>query len=136
MQILGVSTADALCAFLNLQFSGGYIDIYSGTPPTTGDGATSDTLLATIPLPMIAFTNNAGTGTATLAGTWYTTVTTSGTASWWRLRSSPYNSSSITNIIGSISTTSGAPMVLTTLNLVANQVVQLTSFTLTIPLGS
>lgn len=131
MLILGTSAATGICGYLNSQFSGGWLDIYDGTPPASADTAPTAHLLVSIPLPLVAFTS--ASGSLAQAGQWFATVTTTGIAAWFRLR----DAAGTTHIMGSVTGTGGAgPLTLSGLNLLAGSVVQITAFTLTMPLGS
>lgn len=62
----------------------GTLKIYTGAQPASANDAATGTLLCTITLPADAF-GAAAAGAAAKAGTWSATVTTGGTAGWFRL---------------------------------------------------
>lgn len=120
-----------------------FIDIYSGSKPTSPDNAPNGTLLVTV--------SNAGTATGLTwsatapagviskngAETWSGTIAASGTAGWFRIRESgdvTPNSSSTTlaRVDGTVST-SGADMNLGSLTFTAAAPFVLTQSDITLP---
>ena len=122
---LAVNTeGDALAALLNA----GFIKIYDGTQPATGDTALSgNTLLATLTFGNPAFTSTvAGVATAN-AITSGTAVATS-TATFCRL----FKSDNTTAVFDGSCGTSAANLVLNTTSIVSGATVSCSSFTFTI----
>jgi hypothetical protein len=129
------ATRNALCDARVDRFDAGSgagkIRIYSGTQPASAEDAPSGTLLVEITLNDPAF-GAAASGVATidadpaLTGT----VSTSGTAGWWR----GLDSDNATVCDGSITATGGGgDLTLSTVTLVATGTVTITGGTLTAP---
>jgi hypothetical protein len=116
--------ANALGALLD----GGFIDVYDGTQPATGDTAVStQTLLVTLTFANPAFgTAVAGVITANAVGSG--TAGSGGTATWFRARKSDH---STVVFDGSIDT-SNANMVLPSTSITAGQTVSCSALTHTV----
>jgi len=117
------AAVNALCALAN----GGFLKIYSGSQPATGNAALTGTLLATINLAATAF-GAAASGSATLAGTGAATIANTGTAGYFVIQ----KSDGTTNLImGSIGTAS-CNLNLNSTSLVQNALVAVTGYTYTL----
>ena len=129
---LGVSTTNTIANLYAGLWSNGWIDIFAGTPVVNADDPNPSTPLVSIPLPLSAFLA-ASNGTIQLNGTWFSTVTVAGTASWFRLR----DANSTNTLIGDITGTGGGgKMTLSATALVVGAVMQITAFTLPVSVGS
>jgi hypothetical protein len=107
-------------------FNGGSatLTIYSGGQPAV-DAAATGTTLVTITLPTTCF-NTAASNAITKAGTWSGTVTTGGTAGYFRLVKG-------SNVLqGSVNTT-GAEMNFDSIAFTQNGVVTINTFSYTVP---
>jgi hypothetical protein len=107
-------------------FNGGSatLTIRTGGAPADA-GAATGTLLLTISLPSTCFTTPAVAGVLSKAGTWQGTVTTGGTAGWFRILKG-------TDIIDGTVGTSGAELNLSSVNFVQDGVVTINTFTYTV----
>jgi len=116
--------ADAVCALLN----NGYIRIYDGTQPATGDTAiTSQVLLAELTFASTAFgTASGGIAVANSIGP-DVSANASGTATWARL----FKSDGTTSVMDCSVGTSGADINLTTVTIVLGAAVSITAMTYT-----
>lgn len=122
--------ADAITALLDAGAGPGYIEIRDGTQPADPDTAASGVLLATLTLSDPAF-GAAASGTATAnAIASETNAPNSGTATWFRA----YDSTAVAVIDGDVGT-SGTDMVLNTTTITAGDTVEVTEWTVTMPVG-
>lgn len=132
MPYLPTATRNALAdAFVDLFDAGsgaGYIEIRSGTRPSSANDAATGTLLATLTLSDPAF-GDASSGVATASAiTSDTSADNTGTASWAR----GYDSDD--TVVGDFSVgTSGAEINLDSTSITAGGTVGLSSFTVTMP---
>ena len=99
----------------------GTLKIFSGAEPANCAAADPSGLLATITLPSTFLTSSAGV--TTIAGTWSTTASATGTAATFRI----YDGSSVCHIQGN--TTSD--LVLNNTSITSGQTVTVTSFSVT-----
>jgi hypothetical protein len=86
-------STDAVVDAIDAGGSAGRIEIRTGSQPATPETAATGTLLVSIPFARPAFSNSDVDGTAILAGGAISaTVTSSGTAGWFRVLDSANNS--------------------------------------------
>lgn len=129
---LGTALRNDVAGTLGHLFDGGLLRIHAGSAPSNPDTTPSGTLLCTFRLPVIAFLAPAS-GTVAIAGKWFGTAATSGTAGCFQLSSAD----GTRKAGGSITATGGGgDITLATTAVTAGGVVQLTGFTLTLPQGS
>lgn len=124
--------ASALTALIDVG-TVGTIKVYTGAQPATPNTAASGTLLATFTLSDPAFGAPA-TGVATLAGTPITTTgLAAGDAGWFRVADSAGNAvyDGVVTVTGG-----GGQLQLNTVTISVGVDVQITSGTITAPLGS
>lgn len=119
----------ALDGGLNLANSG-FIKIYSGTQPATGDTALSgNTLLATLTFASTAFAAaSSGSKTANAIGS-DTNAANTGTATFFRM----FKSDNTTTLGDGSVGTSSADMIITTTSIVAGETVSCSSCVITMP---
>lgn len=99
----------------------GTLKIFSGTEPTNCAASDPSGLLATIALPATFLTSSGGT--TTLAGTWSTTASATGTAASFRM----YDGSSVCHVQGNVTT----DLVLNNTSITNGQTVSVTQFSVT-----
>jgi orotate phosphoribosyltransferase len=109
----------------------GFIEIYSGTQPSTPDTALSgNTLLANLPLAATAF-GGASAGTITAGAITSANAAATGTASFFRA----YKSDGATAVIDGSVGTSGTDMIINDTAITSGASVQITSWTVSMPTG-
>lgn len=119
-----------LIALANL-FNNGTLSIYGGTRLASPDVAPGGAPLLTVPLPVLAF--NSSSRQITIAGQWFGTVGNAGTATWFRLADNDGGYL----IDGDVTVTGGGgDMTLSSVAFAFGAVIQVTSFTVTLPGGS
>jgi hypothetical protein len=117
--------ADALADI----YDGGTVKIYTGSQPADPNSAASGTLLATITIPTPAF-GAAVAGVVTLAGVWSVNASVTGTAGYARVATSDglkWFDVIVSDIPG------GNNLLISDLDIVATNLVQVTSLTITVP---
>lgn len=121
----------ALDSALNV-LNSGYIEIYTGTQPATPDipAGGGNTLLVTLPLSATAFGASSG-GTKTANAITNATAVATGTATWFRV----YESNQSTAVIDGSVGTSSADMILNSVNISSGALVQITSYSVAMPVG-
>ncbi len=126
------AAADAVVDLLDGGAAAGYIEIRTGAQPATPGDAATGTLLATLPLSDPAF-GAASSGVATASAiTDDTSADATGTAGWFR----GYDDNDVAVIDGSITATSGGgDMELNSVSIVTGGLVEITSWTITMPGG-
>lgn len=127
---LAAATANAACDAAAALFNSGYLKIYDGSQPATGDTAISgQTLLATLRFNATAF-GSAVAGVATAnAIVSDTDAAATGTAAWFRVLKSDNSTKVMDGSVG----TSGCDINLSTVSIVQHATVACSSFTLTEP---
>jgi hypothetical protein len=129
---LGVDAANSAADAVAGRLNNGYARVYSGSPPTgSADGAiTTQVLLAEAPLAATAF--GAASGGQIIANA-ITTVSciASGTAGWFRT----VRSNGATVEFDGTAGTANAEMILSSVDLVQNQDLEITSLTFRFPLS-
>jgi hypothetical protein len=109
--------------------NGALLEIYNGSQPATPETAISgQTLLATVTLASPAF-GSASNGVITANSISDVTITTSGTAAWFRL----FKSDGVTVIMDGSVGTSGCDLNLNSTALSSGATLSTTSFTFTVP---
>jgi hypothetical protein len=78
-----INLRNVIADAIDVEFSGGTLNIYTGTQPASAGTAATGTLLASITLPSPAF-GIAASGAIAKSGTWTDTVDVSGTAGYGR----------------------------------------------------
>ena len=99
----------------------GTLVFYSGAQPANCAASNPSGPLATITLPSSFLTNSAGV--TTIAGTWSTTATGTGTAASWRI----FDGSSVCHMQGNVTT----DIALNNTSIASGQTVTVTGFTFT-----
>ena len=124
------AAADSVVDLLDGGAGAGYIEIRTGSQPATPNDAATGTLLATLTLSDPAF-GTASSGTATASAiTDDTSADATGTAGWFR----GYTSAGTAVIDGNITATGGGGnMELNSVSIVAGGLVEVTSWTITMP---
>jgi hypothetical protein len=95
--------------------------IYSGSEPANPAASATGTLLCTITLPATFLTSSGGA--TTIAGTWSTTASATGTAGYFRI----LDGSSVCHVQGNVT----SDLVLNNTSIASGQTVTVTSFTVT-----
>jgi hypothetical protein len=118
-------------------FNSGVLEIRSGTIPATPNLPKTGTLLASITLPADAFAA-AATGSKAKNGTWEdASADGTGTATWFRLRTSGDTDASTQNearLDGTITATGGGgDMEINNTSIATTQTVTVTAFSITMP---
>lgn len=126
-QFISTALVNTLATTIANTFNSGFLEIYAGSPGPTPEDVSDGTFLMSMPLPINAF-NAAVAGTITMAGQWFGTVATSGTAAWARL-CDPTNE---IHIVLTVSNTTGN-IVISNTALTIGGVVQITSFSYAVP---
>ena len=104
----------------------GVLKIFSGAEPANPAAADPSGLLATITLPATFLTS--ASGATTIAGTWSTTASATGTAASFRM----YDGSAVCHIQGNVTITGGGGnLTLDSTSLTSGQIVAATTFTAT-----
>jgi hypothetical protein len=128
-QSISTTLVNSLATTIANTFNDGALDLYNGTVGATPEDVSGGTLLTSIKLPVVAFSVPLG-GAISLAGQWFSTVTTTGTATWGRFR----DNATTTFMTVSVTNTSGSGDIkLATTSLVMDGVVEVTSFAWTVP---
>lgn len=124
------AAADAIVDLLDAGAGAGYVEIRTGSQPATPGDAATGTLLATLTCSDPAF-GAASSGTATASAiTDDTSADATGTAGWFR----GYDSNNAAVIDGHITATGGGGnMEMASVSLVAGGLVEITSWTITMP---
>lgn len=126
-QQLSNVAANAEIAALASLLDGGYLDIYSGDQPTTGDDpVTSQVLLASLPLSSPAFGSPSEGAVAAMIIGDEADAPASGEATWYRFYMADHTTAVQDGSVGTI----GCNLNLTDVNIVAHAVVSVSSFTL------
>lgn len=127
------AAVNAITTLLDAGAAAGYIQIRTGAKPATVAAADAGTLLATLTLSKPAFGAAAtGVGTAAAVGS-DVSVDASGTAGHFRAK----DSNNVTVMQGNITATGGGgDMTYDNVNFVAGGTAALTSWTLTMPVGT
>jgi hypothetical protein len=107
----------------------GFIDIYQGTQPAAGGGATGATLLVTLTLNATAFPSASG-GVLTANAITSGVAVATDTATWFRMTKSDHVTVLLDGSVG----TSGADLNLNTVSITTGGTVSVSSFTITMPL--
>lgn len=110
-------------------YSGGTLEIRSGSQPADPDSAASGTLLATIDLPSPAFTS-ASNGVISMDNTWSGSTVATATAGWGRFKNAAGNM----NMDVSVGE-SATDLIIDDDAIVSGGIVTVTSFTFTVPDG-
>lgn len=131
-QITAAVANAMLTAGLSTPANGGVLSIFNGTQPSVGGGALNDnTLLASFTMPSPAFAvPTVGILTANAIGT--SGAVASGTATWFRL----YESDGQTALIDGTVGTTGCDLNLNTTTITEGDLLGVTQFTITQPLGA
>ena len=134
MKINNAARTAAALAVLNLIDVGGAgtLRIFSGTQPTLVADADSGLLLASGTLSNPAFATPVNGVATANAITPDASNDNTGTAGYWRIRSG----GGLTIMQGSVGTTSGFDLVLSTLNFVQGGTFSVSSLTYTVPVGT
>jgi hypothetical protein len=132
-QKLSTTLANQLANTIANTFNDGYLDLFSGSPGVTPEDTSKGILLATMKLPMAAF-GTAINGVLTLAGQWFGTAieATTRLATWGRFRD---HGNTIYLVVIVTGPGQGGEITLDNAALVFGQVVEVTSFTYTVPVG-
>lgn len=101
------------------------LSIWSGTIPANCATANAGTQLALINLPS-DWMANASNGTKMLSGTWSTTVSSTGTAAYFRIHDS---SGTACHVQGTVGTLGANDMILSSTSLTASSLLNITAFT-------
>jgi hypothetical protein len=121
-------TANAAADAATALFNSGYMKIYDGSQPATGDTAVSgQTLLATLRFNATAFGAASGGVATANAFTSDTDAAATGTATWFRVLKSDNSTKVMDGTVG----TSGADVNLATVSIVQHATVSLSAFTYT-----
>ncbi|HEX8030859.1 MAG TPA: hypothetical protein VF491_20445 [Vicinamibacterales bacterium] len=112
-------------------FSDGMLQIYAGSPGATADDDSDGTLLCEILLPAVAFLT-AADGVISKAGQWFGTATGTGTARWGRFSN---RAGDRFMAITLSKTYLGGELTLDRVNIVAGDVVDVSSFAYSVPLS-
>jgi len=127
------AACDAVVDGVDAGAAAGYLEIRTGTPPTNPDSAATGTLLATLPMSDPAF-GAAASGVATANSiTSDTSADATGTAGWARLYDSDDNPIADFDVGA---TASGKDIEFDDVSFVAGGTVAISSFTVTVPVGS
>lgn len=125
------ATTDAVVDLIDAGASAGYLEIRTGSQPTTGTDAATGSLLVTITLGDPAF-GDSSSGTATAASITDATPSADGTGGWFRV----YDSDDNPRFDGSVTATGGGgDMELNTTSITTGEDVSVTAFTYTTPAG-
>jgi hypothetical protein len=119
--------ANAACNALTAQANSGYLKIYTGSEPASGNTAPSGTLLASFPLAATAF-NGASGGTATLVVPASVTAGNTGTAAYFAI----VKSDNSTVVLYGSCGTSGCNLNLSTVAIASGALVSITSYSFSI----
>lgn len=132
-QKLSTTLANQLANTIAQTFNDGYLDLYSGSPGSVPEDTSHGILQATMKLPMAAFGTAAG-GVLTLAGQWFGTCiyAPGGLVTWGRFRD---HGNTIYLIVICSGPGGGGEIVLDNPNVLFGQVVEVMSFTYTVPMG-
>lgn len=130
---LGVDAANSAANAVAGQLNSGYARVYSGSPPTgSADGAiTTQVLLAEAPLAATAFGAASG-GQITANAIAKVSCIASGTASWFRTLRSNGTTVEFEGSAG----TADTDMIVSSVTLVQNQDLEITSLTFRFPLSA
>jgi hypothetical protein len=132
IQKLSTTLANQLANFVAATFNDGFLDLYSGSIGSTPEDTSKGTLLVTMKLPMAAF-GTAVNGVLTLAGQWFGTCVVAGTVTWGRFRDNGNTTYLVVTVTG---TGGGGEIVMANPSVLLGQVVEVTAFTYTVPVGS
>lgn len=124
---IGTSSRNAACDAVTALLNGGSVEVRTGTRPANPAAAATGTLIVTLTLPNPAFPA-ASVGVATANAITGVAAAASGTASWFRAKSS----GSVAIIDGDVAT-SASDMVIQNTSVNSGQIVTITSWTHTQP---
>jgi hypothetical protein len=132
-QKLSTTLANQLANTIAQTFNDGYLDLYGGSPGTTPEDTSQGVLLATMKLPMAAF-GTAINGVLILAGQWFGTCieAAGGLATWGRFRD---HGNTIYLLVICSAVGGGGELVISNPNLLFGDVVEVLTFTYTVPVG-
>jgi hypothetical protein len=130
-QKLSATLANQLANTIATTFNDGFLDLYDGLPGDTPEDVSKGTLLATMKLPMAAY-GTAVNGVLTLAGQWFGTAVAASTATWGRFRD---HGNTIYLVVIVSGPGGGGEIILDNPALLFGDVVEVMSFTYTVPMG-
>lgn len=130
-QKLSATLANQLANTIATTFNDGYLDLYGGSPGDTPEDVSKGTLLATMKLPMAAY-GAAVNGVLTLAGQWFGTTVAAGLATWGRFRD---HGNTIYLVVIVSGPGGGGEIIVDNPALLFGDVVEVMSFTYTVPMG-
>ena len=131
-QRISTGLANSLASMIASTFSDGFLELYAGAPGSTPEITSNGTLLGTILLPAVAFGAPSG-GAIAKSGQWFGTIYATGTVAWGRF----CDRTNALHLVVTVSITGGSgELKLDNLSLVEGGVVDVASFTYTVPIAA
>ena len=123
-----LTAANSMATTFGPLANSGYVDIYTGSQPSTPETAATGTLLATLVLPS-TFAASTTNGVITANTISSVTIAATGTAGWFRCTKSDHTTPLFDGLVG----TSGSDMNLNSVALSSGATLSVSSMTYTVP---